>query len=133
MNEMVALIARMEQATEGSRELDFRIQCVVAPSDDLPMGHTSETLLAKAEKIGDWSGAGRLSDCPRYTISLNAALKLIPEGWFLSNLSRRTQPEMGGRMWNVELFGYKHIHSKGQRTACLALVVASLKARETAG
>lgn len=127
------VIAKLEAATEGSRELDFRIQCAAAPSNDLPMGHTSASLLVSAERIGDWSGACRLSDCPLYTTSIDAALTLVPKPYeFLVRAGAKKGDADGDRR---PFANCMHPRSDGPMyganaaTPALALCIAALRAR----
>lgn len=66
-----------------------------------------------------------------YTGSVDAALTLFRDhANDIINISRRTQPEMGGRMWSCTARGETGTeHSHGQRTLELALIVAALKTR----
>jgi hypothetical protein len=69
--DLQSLIARLEAATEGSRELDYEIakwklprlsECVQLPD-------------------GRWETPDGLVYAIDYTTSLDAALTLVPEGW----------------------------------------------------
>lgn len=69
------LIKRLEDAAEGSRELDLAIQIkfgrIYATWNDVPMpeGSTDDTVV------------------PHYTTSLDAAMTLVPEGWRIMMLA----------------------------------------------
>ena len=115
MTALAALIAKLEAATEGSRELDFAIRLV----DEEP-----------GTKID-----GRFAELvPRYTTSLDAALTLVPAdpkgGWYW-------------RVGHSSLYrGWAHLNryhpdncdtgdetSANAATPALALCMAALRAR----
>lgn len=121
------LIARLEAATEGSRELDIDIG----------------ELQGFIWQDGGWCGAdGDFRELPSYTTSLDAAMTLVPEGleWMVSNRAKRPHTGrayvhnkalifagLGGMTKNPEYRGYEHTAS----TPALALCVVVLKARTT--
>ena len=77
------LIARLEAATEGSRELDCAIEIAVGRCD--PTGE----LLDDEWYWNEWRPFGSTEvveplcqPMPYYTTSLDAALTLVPEGWW---------------------------------------------------
>lgn len=116
MTDLQALIAKLEQATEPSRELDAEIQEACAPSDDPRLA---------AFESGD--------DYPRhYTSSLDAALSLVP-GCNESGTLYRVQIECTDKdvIWEARV--RRHAtdwHESGPcRSGALALCIASLKAR----
>ena len=115
------LIAELERATEGSRELDEIIHHSIIPS------YTPQPNCPSQQQLS-----------PHYTTSLDAALTLVPEGWFIWGLSdHRT---------SVHYLGDKHEHvcwraslqtlNGGRLTVAsgkalsLALCIASLSARQ---
>ena len=108
------LIARLESAPEGSRELDKAIWLHI----------TDAPYVDFRADTADW--------LPHYTTSLDAALELVPEGWtawelrshgrktrFSADLSRMSECD-AGEDW---------AHGMGS-TPALALVIAVLRARQ---
>lgn len=62
-----------------------------------------------------------------YTESLDAALYLLElVGGRLDSLHRRTQPEMGGRMFSAHGYMAGHIRSRGHRNWALAICELAL-------
>ena len=112
------LIAELERATEGSRELDALIDLALKRGQPY-----------KPARIGQF-----IDD---YTTSLDAALTLVPEGW--DWLARDGD---GGHFANVTRGGIPMMMDKHQfnpdwqdtptyaATPALALCIASLKARQ---
>ena len=118
------LIAKLEAATEGSRELDTLVaQAVGEPCDLVSFGNPEQ----KAMRPKYW-----------YTTSIDAALTLVPDGWTVAVLS---QDDAG--LWHSEMrhgyltsydkcvFGNGGSHVKGT-TPPLAICIAALKARGAA-
>jgi hypothetical protein len=107
---LAGLIARLEAATEGSRELSVNIYETLG----LPplYGTTIDRLY------------------PDYTTSIDAALSLIPEGWVVANISQNDN-----RLWWTSLNrGYRSSYDATAiagdcATPALALVIAALRAR----
>lgn len=100
------LVAKLEAATEGSRELDYAVEM---------SRYDPETMYALNLKLS--------GDLPHYTTSLDAALTLVPEGYCWSiGFAGRTI----ANVWKTPT------PSKGG-TPALALCIAALKARESAG
>ena len=61
------LLSKIEQASEGGRDLDVEIAWAIGrPGSPIP-GHTNEV--------------------PPYTTSLDCALTLVPEGWMVASIS----------------------------------------------
>ena len=107
-----ALIARLEQAARGSRELDDEIAELCAPTDDARM--------AAFENGRDWPDL--------YTTSLDAALTLVPEGWRVEHIGQN----WGMTRWDAELHTADDVPSgvtAEAPTPALALCIAALKAR----
>ncbi len=84
------LIRRLEEATEGSRELDARIGAEIRYFSDKAedwMRGWQGPIAPYHEKPGHiacWHTDGRMSvwwSVPCYTTSIDAALTLVPEGW----------------------------------------------------
>lgn len=104
---MEELIARLEAAENGSRELDNLIaqELKMAAPDD-PVG---------------WP--------PQFSQSLDAALTLVPEGMKLADLSEASLDRAGP--WRCGIYGTDGIVAATAKrpTAPLALCIAALKAR----
>lgn len=117
---MKNLIARLEAATEGSRELDAEIAKMVG---------TFRSERSKDEYHGTHFGPDY---SPPYTTSIDTALTLMSEGWFWDI---QNEPEFGGycRMTDVPDIGEKMKDIVGYAsTPALATCSAALKAREAA-
>lgn len=112
------LIARLERAQEGSRELDIQI-CKVA------FGH--ELARDRETRFSSWPWStrapGEMNFCiaPHYTTSLDSAMSLVPEGcgW---------KVEQTWRSSSDALVGGRH-RCEQAATPALALVIAALRAR----
>jgi hypothetical protein len=114
------LIAKLEAATEGSRELDIAVAFVT----DKPASYTDRL-------NDDGSRAPSNVRCGHYTTSLDAALTLVPEHHrFL--LDKRPYAE--GRRDGYRAVVYRQAdpempESSWAATPALALCIAALKAR----
>ena len=75
------LIARLESATEGSRELDAQIECSVRGWQLLEISSTGAYSFRHKEKDFNYP-----SGAPCYTESLDAALTLVPAIWRVYNI-----------------------------------------------
>lgn len=119
--ELGALALRCEQATGPDRALDVGIKEALGH----PWDHSA-----------DWGPRGSESPVAYpYTASLDAAMSLVPEGWWLNQLEEYNQ-----RTWNAVLRGprsdvqrlYAYARrsgaSNGIATAALALCAAALRA-----
>lgn len=127
------LISRLEAAEQGSREFDG----LIAVAIDAPRKFFESKGLDFAPEArhvdgpecfgGEptWGGGGYLFEAPPYTTSMDAAMSLIPEGWFLEVTG-------GGRDWSVRVTpdgeGKEAIGLAA--SLALALTAASLRARE---
>lgn len=114
------LIAKLEAATEGSRELDYMIRDYLWP------GIPGDAVLPR--DFGFVRGVRDEGYAEEYTTSLDAALTLVPEGeGFILEMIPPNKP-------SVEILsvakGYHHAHylSHGA-TPALCLCIAALKAR----
>lgn len=110
------LIARLEAATEGSRELDAKV------ADARHIGFfTHNTAAGKA-----------IHTAPHFTTSLDAALTLIPEGWRVANLWESNKLK-DRPWWGAQLNRYEPYRMmpavQGLPTPALALLIAIFKAR----
>jgi hypothetical protein len=135
MNE---LIARLEAASEGSRELDVRIHAALHPGRSLLLDPGSVGPKRREPQYGtlsdlpldgwsDYEAVARTIDAPAYTTSLDAALTLVPAGWGWS-LDYMDPGEPDGAMVGQHA-------GEGYNADCrpvppaLALCIAALKAR----
>jgi hypothetical protein len=105
---MTGIIARLESAQEGSRELDEAIYDAIGrPGDDDPQEYSFLH-----------------GDCPpAYSTSLDAALALVPEGYMAISASLNERGPSSVRIGHPYVFG-------NAATPALALTIASLRARE---
>lgn len=100
MRDLDDLIARLEAASEGSRDLDQDIEIAINPPRE------------------------DVYRCPHYTTSLDAALRLMPAGWLWDVASTGCVWVMP----NDDLD--KQIVISGIEKPVIALCIAALKARE---
>jgi hypothetical protein len=133
---MDSLIARLEQATEGSRELDADIWWLVQHEAAERCFNNAATGLPKKYPVDKPipAGLGRTAvqfQAPRYTTSVDAAIRLIPEGAAFD--ISRAEMASGDIRCVARLY-----HSDGcprdwefSNEAPLALTIAALKARES--
>lgn len=119
----MTLIARLEAAAEGSRELDAEIAIFLNPK------------LAEWERFGGelHGPSDSIFHAPHYTTSIDAALALVPEGWAWF-AQRIGQPFSTGfaRLWlpAARTKGLKiEQYQSEAATPALALVIAAMKAR----
>lgn len=126
---MNTLIAELEAATEGSRELDAEIWWDVKPSQARTTYWNGAT--GKPHPLIDLprSGLGYHGVCvsaPHYTTSLDAALTLVPEGWWWvinSGTQGLAKAILGAR--GSDAGAHEDAH-----TPALALCIAALRARQ---
>jgi len=98
------LIAKLEAATEGSRELDREV----------------------AKAVYGWKRVQPGYYVPRFTQSLDAALTLVPEGWEWFKPQNNYQSDKP----RIEIFGPIDYQVAAAATPALAICIAALKARE---
>jgi hypothetical protein len=155
-SDLQALLSRLETATEGSRELDCLIAPIVGwyritPSEAKRTGHGSKAHggWVQPNDVRDGKpmfcqlhGTDVYRDPPEFSRSVDAALSLVPEGWYVENLSQ-AHPECGkyGLTWLCQLARQRRERNPAHRAECretdarfhptpaLALVVAALRAR----
>ncbi len=82
---MMELITKLEEAKEGSRDLDGLIGLLDNPefelwTPDWWSGGPNEYLKDDGPPL-------RYHQLPHYTTSIDAALTLVPEGWFVETIS----------------------------------------------
>lgn len=131
---MDELIAKLEAATEGSRELDGLIEIIAVQNREAWASMAEDVAamdqVAAGLAIGDeW---GRL---PAYTTSLDAALTLVPSIEGYPDVAMTCAPQL---TWTHTGEVFCNIHGSGQGvivrdigapTPALALCIAALKAR----
>ena len=120
--DLTALLAELQDATDGSRELDMRVA--------LASGY-------KRSRLGigggfDWVAPDRtLSFLPEFSTSINAALTLVPDGmWWLLD-KRRTRPDgalygaqimlRSGHGYAVDVVAETEAHTPALAMCCAAL------------
>lgn len=129
------IIAALESAEEGSRELDARIAEATGHKIQIirvPVGHPVFKEGGGLEFMFD-PDAGERIGIPHYTTSLDCALKLVPEG-FVPGFDKTLYTETGwiGRVWkfNPDIHGQGFIEEAIGRSPALALCIAALRAKE---
>lgn len=127
MTDTDQLIARLEEATEGSRETDAAIEVTKRALDARDAGLTPEQA-AQWRHLGDgWVGDYHTKYmAPRYSTSIDAALTLVPEGSYLRTQSSRDRQTNWA--W-VEMAKNESVAIS--KTLALAVVTAALKARSS--
>ncbi len=127
------LLAKLEAATEGSRELDAEI--IMEICDDAIIGPwpcgESEPVVFHAQAIGIVDK----SPVPAYTTSIDAALTLVPEGWALLRINQYHETSNPAWGWGVEMRYYTNPEiglaiGESRASLPLAICIASLRARE---
>ena len=137
MIDLDALIAQLEAATEGSREIDAAIATMFA---------STERYAYSGENLGwYYSHYNAVSISPEYTSSLDAAMTLIGDDWSI-RLSAWDDGKLGAHAWlfapsspvmsDVKCWGEAHIgwpdchsYKEAHRHFALALCIAALRAR----
>ena len=119
------LIAKLEAATEGSRELDAEVAMEIHPRLKT---YTPDTVTGPGHWISDKDGRVYAQD---YTTSLDAAVTLIPEGWRLDELKNLID-YWGCILWYADppqavYCGYND--QLRPKSSILAICIAALKAR----
>lgn len=125
MSDLTSLIERIEAATEGSRELDGRIWCCINGYEFLGWDGAGCRYFAKQS---GWISGDYIKE---WTTSIDAALTLLPEGWWwLAVVCRReNHASVGSEIGTVE--GELIFETFGA-TAPIALLAAILRARQAA-
>jgi hypothetical protein len=104
--DLIKLIAMLQNAKEGSEYLDYAIQRLFTTAKPVPL----------------------------YTRSLDAALKLLPEGWTIHRLSQISNCQGGFSGWIGEIYRASdamipYPATSAVASAPLALCVAALRVR----
>lgn len=129
----MTLITRLEQAEAGSRELDAEIAALIhVDIDGLPFEAVGE----ESGKVTVYFAGGKTKQAyraPAYSTSLDAAMSLVPEGWWREIKGPRKYlniPTSIPNYWSVSLESWEGNNSATgwAATPALALVIASLKA-----
>lgn len=129
------LIAKLESASEGSRELDAEISLAVEAGELVwrQTRYTGEQYPAIKRARENYIGGFAFEHVPHYTTSLDAALTLVPEGlyWIVGHGKTSPNELPFGAIISTPL---PHREERGgaehNASAALALCIASLKARE---
>lgn len=122
---MADLIAELEQAEAGSRELDKAVM--------LQTGFVWETFGGEHWARGAYPYGEDRPPNFTPTTSLDAALTLVPEGWLMDNLCQLYNRD-GPQGWVCILHkpGERRANNdfdNGSATSALAVCIAALKAR----
>ncbi len=93
---MEELIAKLENATKGSRELDAAVACRIYKA-------IGATAVKSGDKLYIEMGPDEYGsmECPYYTTFLDDAIALIPDGWRLDELKNRID-YWGCVLWHIE-------------------------------
>jgi len=120
------LIAALESAEAGSRELDAEIWLLVTPGATRKQSSYVHKASGRTCYIDETREAsGRLILVPEYTTSIDTALSLVPEGWDWEVCRQGTAFLTGPG----DDFGHCLEITGTGATAALALCVAALEAR----
>ena len=119
---MDSLIAELEAAAEGNRELDYAI------AKEMGWQFSGEHTFKEHGFFWRDATTDEWKQLPRWSTSLDAALTLVPEGFVW-----RVSTDFGPIAW-AAVSGHKGIFwadTKSEAlTAALALCIAALKARQ---
>lgn len=126
MTDLSSLIARLEQAESGSRELDLEIWNAV--SKDAPWRFwREENETITCDRYGPDAVGNPILSLDQFSRSLDAAITLVPDGFSIQAHLFPGHPVLGMN-WEVG-HGSSGRHAT---SAALALVIAALKARSRA-
>jgi hypothetical protein len=108
--DLVKLVSTLQGAKEGSEYLDYAIQRIFGTAKPVPL----------------------------YSRSLDAAMKLMPEGWSIHRLSQLSNCQGGFRGWIGEIYRARdamipYPATAPAATAALALCIAALRVRLAEG
>ena len=123
---MKDLITRLEQASEGNRELDMEIQRpleVAKHPDAVFVDEDGQVWFADVYEDGE-PASWTYADPPHYTTSIDAALTLVPEKLTNRTFMETCIPAKAGFRKNGKAVLYFEA-----ATPALALCIAALKAR----
>lgn len=125
--DIAELIAELEKAPRPSRELDVGIAVAVRAIHE-SAGPYCGASISGGEVILEYRGITHrgiydLGQIPHYTSSVDSALTLVPEGWWVHRAEERT----GHWEWTLT---DSEEHALGDAaTPALALCIAALRAR----
>ena len=124
-----ALIQRLQDASEGSRELDALIRCAVyAPSSAYVEQSPINGAWCVFEGV-DRSGRARLWEGPgrnlEFTRSIDAEMTLVPEGWWWVLMM---DGDGGGYQSAISSVNTNNLEFLLGATPALALCIAALQA-----
>ena len=125
------LLARLESATEGDRELDCEIAVAVLDGE-IEWKQANYTMeMYPVRRYASTMHIGGIGGDPveRYTTSIDAAMTLMPEGWWVQYLGQRIK----GWAVRIEAQGISIPSSTAPlraATPALALCIAALRARQ---
>ena len=130
---MTELIDRLEAAEEGSRELDAEIFCAIGGT----VKEVTEVGGHKHKRWIDADGVRWQSDATLFSLSLDAALTLMPEGWDGHGFIHWPGRKDGVIINNAACTLHHNFSSGGgprvtsyAATRALAVCAAALRARE---
>ena len=134
MTALAALIAKLEAATEGSRELDARVHVAIIDPEVItdPGGYRGERPVVKKRASAifddkwDWTDIAELISASRYTTSLDVALTLVEPGseYSISTLYGLATVKIGLNYADGPIG-----ERRNDGNVCLALCIAALRAR----
>jgi len=118
---MTDLIARLTSATGPDVELDAAIEMAIDPDETTPDECLRFLQIALCER----------AEPPTYTDSIDAALRLVPDGWRFYSLARASRERW---IATVEITNTKRMFCRcwfngNATTAPLAICIAAMKAR----
>lgn len=114
------LIARLEVAERGNRDLDMDIAKA--------LGFRPIATIRGVQIHNPAQPAGASWDLPFYTTSIDAALTLLPEGWWLQHLGHNLAG-WGARIETQGISLPASTHLPRSTTPALAICIPALRAR----
>jgi len=128
-NTISQLIADLENAEEGSRELDTRIYSFLNPDDEIVFHRYEGDGKIAFIEVTYPCGDSELDEISSFTTSIDAAMTTIPEGWELCSI----QSCVVDNEWfyTPEIFGSfaDGVVDKGHKSIAISICIASLCAR----
>lgn len=131
MTTLDEVIAEVERATEGSRQLDVEIFLVIVDFSRLNSWRNHLAMRPRGEVPDPIRYASHAA--PAYTSSLDAALTLVPEGcaWQITKCLDDLPCVAKVQKRSVDAPGFGVWEEVSTKTPPLALVLAALRARKT--
>ncbi len=129
MDQIDTLLQELEGAEEGSRDLGYAVSLATG------WKHV-ESAFGPVLHLEKCSGQAKDCNCVwrNPTLSVDAALSLVPEGWSIAGLWEAVNPK-DRPWWGVNLRRddpYKVLTAQGSPAPALALCIAAIKARRGA-